>query len=225
VPTLVDVRQVDPRIETSVRYATPENFTGRPVPGYRAPVALLSEPAARALSGVAAKLEADGFRLVVYDAYRPVTAVRAFVAWAKRPSGPKEKRRYFPTIDKVRILPLGYVAERSRHSAASTVDVTLLAKGRNLRPIVERPRRLADGATVSWLDDGTVDMGTSWDFFGPASGWDSALVSAEARRRRRLLRERMVAGGFEPFDDEWWHFSLRDEPFRGQAFDVPVEAP
>ena len=122
-------------------------------------------------------------------------------------------------------LPLGYVAERSRHSAASTVDVTLLPLGTTVRPILEKKRRLADGTAVVLVDDGTLDMGTSWDFFGPASQWDSPLVSEEARRRRRLLRERMGEAGFEPLDAEWWHFTLKKEPFAGQAFDVPVAAP
>ena len=222
-PSFVDVSSYDLRIATSIRYATEENFTGAVVPGYRAPRAILTEAAARALSRAQDAFKAQGYRLVVYDAYRPASSVRAFVAWTGKPSRDRERRRYFPTIGKDRLLPSGYIAERSRHSSASTVDVSLLAKGRALGPVTEMPRKLADGTAIQWLDDGTVDMGTSWDFFGPASRWGSSLVSASARANRQRLREGMVAAGFEPFDDEWWHFSLKHEPFPGQSFDFPID--
>lgn len=160
-PVFVDVARHDPRIVVGVRYAGAENFTGRPVPGYGAPVALLSVPAAEALKKAQDLVGTDGYRLVVYDAYRPARAVRAFVAWAAEPSDADSKRRYYPFVAKSQVVALGYVSDRSRHSSGSTVDVGLLPARGRLGPPVSRPRRLLDGRTIAFLDDGTLDMGTS----------------------------------------------------------------
>jgi D-alanyl-D-alanine dipeptidase len=108
-PTFVDVHAFDPRIETSERYATKENLTGDIVPGGREERAILTEQAARAPSRAQDLFERQGYRLLVYDAYLPASSVRGFVAWSREPSAERERRRYFPTIAKAQLLPLGYI--------------------------------------------------------------------------------------------------------------------
>jgi D-alanyl-D-alanine dipeptidase len=112
---LVDVARVDPTIRVDVRYATPFNFTGAVLPGYEAPRALLRREAAAALARVQAGLRAEGLALKVFDAYRPVRATNAMVAWVRR-------------VRREDLLRDGYIAERSRHNLGLAVDVTLVER-------------------------------------------------------------------------------------------------
>jgi D-alanyl-D-alanine dipeptidase len=191
-----------PDLVLEIRYHSEDNFTGCRIKGYERPAAILTEPAAVALQHVAADLEQFGLGLKIFDAYRPQQAVNDFVRWAKDPGEQRTKPTYYPHVDKANLIRQGYIAARSGHSRGSTVDLTLVSLG------PEGPREL--------------DMGTGWDFFGPESWPGSRAVSAVQRAHRMLLRVLMEKHGFAPLQQEWWHFTLRDEPFPNEYFDFPV---
>lgn len=197
---LVDVASVAPSIQLEIRYAGSHNFVGAPVDGYGAPRCWLTRPAAEALAEVQRDVESEGLGLRVYDCYRPQRAVDHFVRWAADPDDLATQDEFYPNVPKDRLFAEGYVAARSSHSRGSTVDLTLV--------------RRADGEPL--------DMGSPWDFFDPISHPDSRAVSGEARSHRMRLRAVMERHGFEPYDAEWWHFTLRDEPFPDRYRDVPI---
>lgn len=195
-----DLQSIIPGIEVELRYFGSDNFVGRPIAGYQANVAYLTRAAATALGNAQRELATDGLALRILDAYRPQRAVRDFMAWAADPDATTMKSAYYPELDKSELIPEGYIAERSGHSRGSTVDLTLID-----------------------LDSGEeLDMGSPYDFFDPASWPGSDRVSETAQRNRTKLREIMLRHGFEPLDEEWWHFTLRDEPYPDTYFDFPV---
>lgn len=199
---LVDVRTLVPDIALDMRYATAHNFTGRPVPGYEAPACLLLKPVAEALARVQASLRARGYSLLMYDCYRPVRAVQAFVAWAADPGDQIAKAEFYPDLDKARIIPDGYVAEVSGHSRGATVDLGLL----DCRRHACKP----------------LDMGTGFDYFGPRAHTDAPGLGKAQRAHRRLLLDAMAAEGFANYPGEWWHYTLKPEPTPTLQYDVPV---
>jgi D-alanyl-D-alanine dipeptidase len=197
---MIRLRELAPGVVHDLRYATSRNFTGRRVPGYRRAECLLLLPAAEALARVERKLRADGFGLAVHDCYRPVRAVRAFVAWAKTP-GDRTKAEYYPTLEKSALVP-DYIAEHSGHSRGATVDVALLdCRGAACTP---------------------VDMGTPFDFFGPEAHTEAPQPAAVRDARQRLLAA-MAAEGFVNYPLEWWHFSWRAGPVSHAAYGFDVE--
>jgi D-alanyl-D-alanine dipeptidase len=198
-PRLADATALAPTLVLDLRYATTDNFVGARIDGYEAARCLLSEPAARALAAVQAELARGGLGLLVFDCYRPQRAVDHFVRWSREPADPVLAARHHPNVPKPELFARGYVAVRSGHSRASTVDVGLV--------------RLADGVAF--------DLGTPFDLFDPLSHVD-ADVPEPARANRTLLREAMQRHGFAPYAPEWWHFTLRDEPYPDSYFDVPV---
>ncbi|HEY2135215.1 MAG TPA: M15 family metallopeptidase, partial [Xanthobacteraceae bacterium] len=161
---------------------------------------LMTAPAALALAQVQHDLAARGLGLKVFDCYRPVQAVAHFVRWARDVADVRHKAEFYPAIDKRELFRLGYIAAQSGHSRGSTVDLGVV--------------RLATGMEL--------DMGTPFDTFSPRSWPSDSSVTAEARRNRALLATTMRRRGFRPYDREWWHFTLRDEPFPETYFDVPV---
>ncbi|MEG2804127.1 M15 family metallopeptidase [Stenotrophomonas sp.] len=198
---LVDIQSLAPGIALDIRYAGPDNFTGRRVPGYEAPRCYLQAPAARALAEVETSLRAQGLALRVFDCYRPVRSVQAFVAWAHDPGEQSRKALQYPQVDKPALLD-GYIAETSGHSRAATVDLTLLDCRR--------------GPCTA------LDMGTDFDFFGPRAHTDAGDISPAQRAHRQQLREAMGRHGFANYPLEWWHYTLQPEPDPHTAFDVPV---
>lgn len=186
------------------RYAGDRNFMARPVDGYKAGKVMLSREAAEALRQVQANLVANGMTLKVFDGYRPQRAVDHFMRWVDDPADTVNKTAYYPDVAKSQLVPEGYIARKSGHSRGSTIDLTIA-------------RAVASGAHQE------VDMGSSWDFFGPISHPMSPLVSGEARVNRMLLRSQMLAAGFAPYEAEWWHFTLRNEPYPDTYFNFPVE--
>ena len=200
----VDLSDYAPSVALELRYATSENFVGEVIPGYEHATAWLTEAAAKALNVAQLKLLPLGYSLKVYDAYRPQRAVLHFVHWAKDLEDAKMKAQYYPDVPKSELFERGYIALESGHSRGSTVDVTLM-------------RRTSQGG---WRE---VDMGSPYDFFGPESHPDADAVSAPARALRALLRAVMTTSGFEPYDQEWWHFTLAHEPYPETYFDFPLE--
>jgi zinc D-Ala-D-Ala dipeptidase len=196
----VDLQTVIPDLKVEVRYAGSDNFIGRPIAGYEAARVYLTRPAAAALARVQEALRPAGLGLLVYDGYRPQRAVDHFVRWGQDLADQKMKAVYYPNVDKARLFELGYIAEKSGHTRGSTVDLTLID--------------LASGQAL--------DMGSPWDLFDPISAPDSREVGPTARGHRLLLRTLMVENGFRPYEAEWWHFTLENEPFPETYFDFPI---
>jgi D-alanyl-D-alanine dipeptidase len=198
--TFVDAATVAPGLIVEARYAGSNNFIGQPIDGYDKPLCYLARPAAAALAQVVADLAPRGLTIKVFDCYRPERAVAHFVRWARNLGDVKMKARFYPEIDKSTLFRDGYIAARSGHSRGSTVDLTLA--------------RRAGGQEL--------DMGTPFDFFSPRSWPSDRSISAEAQANRALLARAMGARGFRPYDKEWWHFTLRQEPYPETYFDFPV---
>lgn len=190
-----------PNLVVDMRYSGDENFVGRPIAGYDAPLCLLTVDAIYRLAQAQAGLSRSGLGLKVFDCYRPTRAVADFAAWARDPADEKRKADYYPNVDKSKLFELGYIAERSGHSRGSTVDVTLV--------------RLATGEEL--------DMGSGYDLFDPISWPSNDTVSVQARINRRTLEIAMTGAGFRPLKEEWWHFTLVYEPFPDTYFDFPVD--
>lgn len=217
----VALSEITPTIIQSPRYAQAENFLGQPVPGYEGSSGLVcTKKAALALKEVNDSVHQKGYSLVVYDAYRPQRAVDAFFAWSKTEEEVVSKAHYYPTISKRNLFSLGYLAEKSSHSRGSTFDLTLLSIHQPLKPISLSSRLLSNGENIPFLDDNTVDMGASFDLFHPVSHHDSPLITPEQTRMRTLLRDEMRAHGFAEIKEEWWHYTLINEPYPDTYFDV-----
>ena len=191
-----------PSVIQEIRYYSTYNFIGDRIDGYEEPVALLTREAARALKRVANELFVMGYRLKIYDAYRPACAVKHFVLWGIEDQDIRMKPYFYPDLQKQELFAKGYIASRSSHSRGSTVDLTLLN-----------------------MDTGKeVDMGGPFDLFSEVSHPDYKGITNEQFRNRMLLQSAMVRNGFKPIDCEWWHFTLEDEPFPDTYFEFPVSA-
>lgn len=212
-PDLVDVERIEPSIRAEIRYAGSNNFVGTPVDGYEAATCLLSRAAAEALAGVQRVLAADGLALLVYDCYRPQRAVDHFVRWASDTTDVATKPEFYPNVDKSRLFDDGYIAERSGHSRGSTVDLTLVRVSR---------AEGAEGDAILGDEAEPLDMGTPYDFFDPRSHTESPEITERQLANRLRLRDAMEEGGFQNYTAEWWHYTLRDEPYPDAYFDIPV---
>jgi D-alanyl-D-alanine dipeptidase len=218
---LVYLRDIDPSIAQDMRYATPDNFTGAPLPGYGANECILRRDVAQALRKVQASLAAQHLSLKVYDCYRPTRAVAAMARWAQTPED-GATRRFYPALDK-RTLFAGYISARSAHSTGTAVDLTLIRLPEPRVPAFEA--RAAYGpndvpcTAPNRAPDTSLDMGTGYDCFDNKSHTANPAVSAQARRSRALLGDAMRAQGFKNYFREWWHFSY-GKPV--QAYDVPI---
>ena len=191
-----------PGIIQEIRYFSTYNFTGDRIDGYEEPVALLTAEAARALKGAANELSVKGYRLKVFDAYRPACAVKHFVYWGLEDQDIRMKPYFYPDLEKQELFNKGYIASRSSHSRGSTIDLTLFD-----------------------MDTGReTDMGSPFDFFGEKSHPDYRGITQEQYENRMLLQKAMVRNGFKPIDCEWWHFTLKDEPFPDTYFEFPVSS-
>jgi D-alanyl-D-alanine dipeptidase len=223
----VYLHEVDPSILVSLRYLSSENFLGKPVDGYKKPVVILTKQAADALKQAQEKVKKDGYSLVVYDAYRPQKAVNHFVHWSKDSKDQTKKSQYYPRVDKSRVFELGYVAQHSGHSRGSTIDLTIIKDGANVSKIHEQERTLLDGYTIKVLDDNTVDMGSSFDLFDEASHFENNFISKNYKKLRTYLKNIMEQCGFKRYPNEWWHFTLKNEPYPADQdssyFDFDVE--
>ena len=191
-----------PSIIQEIRYYSTYNFIGDRIDGYEEPCAVLTKEAARALKSVSNELNVMGYRLKVFDAYRPVIAVKHFVMWGIEDTDIRMKPFFYPDLEKEELFMKGYIATRSSHSRGSTVDLTLL-----------------DMKTGK-----EVDMGSPFDRFSEVSHPDYKGITKEQYDNRMLLQSVMMRNGFEPFDTEWWHFTLRDEPFPDTYFEFPVSS-
>ena len=220
----VALDQVAPDVIVEMRYRTAHNFIGRRIPGYREPVCILTRQAAQALAAAQAEVRRQGYTLKVYDCYRPQRAVDAFVAWARDLGDQRMKREFYPRVDKRNLFRDGYIARRSGHSRGSTVDLTLVRLPAGGQDRYRRGQPLADcaGPRRERFRDNSIDMGTGYDCFDTRSHPYSPDIRGKRRANRLLLRRAMLAQGFQGLNTEWWHFTLREEPFPERFFDFPV---
>ena len=218
----VYLRDVDPTIQQDMRYAGPNNFTGKAVPGYDAAECVLVRQAAEALKAVQAELRGKGLSLKVYDCYRPTTAVAAFVAWAKLPDDPQAKATYYPGLSKTDLFPK-YIATRSGHSRGATVDLTVVPSGTPQPGMPAGPTGNCTALQASARSpDNSIDMGTSFDCFDLKATAFASMTTAEQNRNRIVLNDAMQAHGFKDYAMEWWHFTLGNEPYPDTFFDFPI---
>ena len=196
----VSVGDAIPDVLLDIRYYSSFNFIGERIDGYEEPVALLTREAAAALKKVSEEAMEQGWRLKIFDAYRPQKAVDHFVRWAKDPLDIRMKPYFYPELEKRDIIPRHYIAEHSGHSRGSTVDLTLfdMAAQRD------------------------ADMGGTFDYFGERSHPDYPGVTETQRQNRMRLQKLMMKHGFRPLASEWWHFTLENEPYGDTYFRFPV---
>ena len=221
----VYLSDIDPSIIQDIRYYGGHNFVGRRIDGYDAPECVLTREAALALSRVQALLRKENVSLIVWDCYRPARAVADFMRWSKNPAERGMKAEFFPNTAKSSLFARGYISARSAHSRGSTVDLGLALKGSS--PAAFDPAAPLVACTAprkERLQDGALDMGTGFDCFDSRAKTANTGLTGEAQKNRMRLRRAMIAVGFKPYDNEWWHFELENEPFRGKSFDFPVEA-
>ena len=198
------ITDVIPDAILEIRYYSTFNFVGERIDAYEAPVAYLTKEAAAALKNVSDELMAQGYRIKIYDAYRPQTAVDHFKAWAEDLEATEMKPYFYPKVDKSELFDKGYIAAKSDHSRGSTVDLTL----------------------VDMMTGREMDMGGGFDYFGELSHPDyTETLTQEQIDNRMILREAMVNNGFRPLPEEWWHFTLENEPYPDTYFDFPVDMP
>ena len=196
----VVLAEVVPDIIQEIRYYSTYNFVGDRIDGYEMPCALMTREAAEALKKVSDDVMKLGYRLKVYDAYRPQMAVNHFVRWAKDTKDVRMKKYFYPEIDKSQLIP-NYIGRRSGHSRGSTVDLTLFD-----------------------INTGKeVDMGGTFDYFGELSHPDyRGNLTQQQIKNRKILRDAMIKNGFKPLDTEWWHFTLKDEPYPNTYFTFTI---
>jgi len=195
-----EIKKEIPSIELDIRYYGSDNFIGEPIDGYFASKALLSREASDALKKVQKELNSFYLGLKVFDAYRPQKAVDHFVRWGRDLKDKKMKEAFYPTVEKKNLFKEGYIAEHSGHSRGSTVDLTII----DLKSKVE------------------LDMGSSFDFFGEPSWVHYQQITAQQRANRMLLNRTMLKHGFKSYAQEWWHFTLKNEPYK-KYFDFNIE--
>lgn len=195
------VKDIAPTIQRELRYCNHNNFVGTPVNGYIDDVLITSTLTAKALKKVQTELTKKGYSLKIFDAYRPQTAVNHFVKWARIMNDTLMKQQYYPTINKRHLFKLGYIATKSGHSRGSSVDLTI----------------------VNITTGKELDMGSTYDFFGISSHITFQKLTKTQKKNRSLLQESMKKFGFRPYKNEWWHFTLRNEPFPNTYFDFPIK--
>ena len=221
----VYLSDIDPSIIQDIRYYGGHNFVGRRIDGYDAPECVLTREAALALSRVQALLRKENVSLIVWDCYRPARAVADFMRWSKNPAERGMKAEFFPNTAKNSLFARGYISSRSAHSRGSTVDLGLALKAAS--PAAFDPAAPLVACTApekERFQDGALDMGTGFDCFDSRAKIANTALTGEAQKNRMRLRRAMIVVGFKPYDNEWWHFELENEPFRGKSFDFPVEA-
>lgn len=188
-----------PHAIQEIRYHSSYNFIGERVDGYEEPVALVTLEAARALKAASNELFVMGYKLKIFDAYRPVRAVKHFVLWGIEDQDLRMKPFFYPDLPKRELFSRGYIAKQSSHSRGSAIDLTLL-----------------DMKTGK-----EVDMGSPFDYFSVESHPDYKGITEDQYENRMMLRNVMIRNGFEPYECEWWHFVLKDEPYPDTYFDFP----
>ena len=199
--SFVNLKELIPNLEIDLRYLGNHNFLGRPVRGYDSEKVFITKEASSALVSVQKELNTQGLGIKVFDAYRPQKAVNDFKEWALKLEDTVARKKFYPEVDKRYLFKLGYIAEKSGHSRGSTIDLTL----------------------IYLSDKNELDMGTGFDYFGEPSHHDYANLTQEQKDNRTLLRKIMEKHGFKAIEEEWWHYTLKNEPFKDQYFNFNIK--
>lgn len=192
-----------PNIVFDLRYGSEDNFTGKVVKGYENPRPVSTIEMAKALKEVQIYLELRGLGLKIFDAYRPQKAVDNFFEWSKVKTDTLMKSKYYPNEKKENLFKHGYISKLSGHSRGSSVDLTII-------------HLIGEKAGEE------IDMGSSWDYFGEKSSITSTKINLIQRKNRIILKNLMQMFGFLPYEKEWWHFTIKKEPFPNKYFDFPT---
>ena len=195
----VEISKIIDDAAYDIRYYSSNNFTGNRIQGYKAPRAYMTKEGVKALSIAANDLRAKGYRLLIWDSYRPQKAVDNFVVWINNPNDMGDKE-FYPDLKKSDLVEGGYIATKSSHTRGSTVDLTLIKK-----------------------DGSFVDMGGAFDLFSEISHPDYKKITRKQKKNREILRNAMFKAGFDGIDSEWWHFTLKNEPYKDTYFNFDVE--
>jgi D-alanyl-D-alanine dipeptidase len=223
--TFVHIEEVIPDALLDIRYFGEHNFLGVNVDGYYASTCILTRQAAQALANVQKDLAPFNMTLKIYDCYRPQQAVDHFVRWAKDIDDTKTKKEFYPTVDKRNLFRDGYIAERSGHSRGSTVDLTIVPLPAPIQPAYKAGDPLKEcylPAGVRFADN-SLDMGTGFDCFHQLSHPENKDLGPQQRSNRLLLKTLMAKYGFRNLPEEWWHFTLNNEPYPDTYFNFPVK--
>lgn len=194
--SFVYLKDIAPSIRIELRYFSNNNFIGKPIDGYNSNSLVITEQTAKYLKKIQQELLRKELSLKIFDGYRPQQAVDHFVRWAKVLNDTIMKAQYYPKVKKKNLFKKGYIAEKSGHSRGSTIDLTII----NIKA------------------DEALDMGSEYDFFGIQSHPLYKNISKKQKKNRMLLREIMLDNGFKPYENEWWHFTLKKEPFPNTYF-------
>lgn len=196
----VYLKDIAPSIRIELRYFSNNNFIGKPIDGYNSNSLVITEQTAKSLKKIQQELLRKELSLKIFDGYRPQQAVDHFVRWAKVLNDTIMKAQYYPKVKKKNLFKKGYIAEKSGHSRGSTIDLTII----NIKA------------------DEALDMGNEYDFFGIQSHPLYKNISKKQKKNRMLLRKIMLDNGFKPYENEWWHFTLKKEPFPNTYFTFPI---
>jgi D-alanyl-D-alanine dipeptidase len=196
----VYLKDIVPSVVLDIRYYGTDNFVGKRVNGYEKPTCIVTNECASQLKIIAKEAAKSNYRLKVFDSYRPQRAVDHFSEWALDLNDTLTKAKYYPEVKKSDLFRLNYIASKSGHSRGSTIDLTLIDENGN-----------------------ELDMGSSWDYFGTMSWPSDTTISEEAQKNRLYLRTLMLENGFNPYNEEWWHFTLKNEPYPETYFDFIIK--
>ena len=218
----VHLAEAVPDAILEIRYYSTYNFVGDRIDGYEQPTALLTVEAAKALKAVSDDVKKQGYRLKIFDAYRPQRAVTHFMNWAKDTGDTRMKAYFYPNLDKSVLFAQGYIAEKSGHSRGSTVDLTLFD--------MTAEKEVDMGGTFDWFGReshpdwcGNPETGKYTGEFPGSTPPKNGKINEVQFRNRMILRKAMLRHGFKPLAEEWWHFTLKNEPWPDTYFNHPVK--
>jgi D-alanyl-D-alanine dipeptidase len=221
----VDIQKVIPDVVLDIRYYGPHNFVGERVDGYLAPKCFLTKEAAEALANVQQDLEPYSLSLKIYDCYRPQRAVNHFVRWATEIENIKTKKEFYPTVDKRNLFKDGYIDSKSGHSRGSTVDLTIVPLPAPRQADYIPGQQLSECylPAAKRFGDNSIDMGTGFDCFHELSHTANTNIGRRQKINRLLLKSLMEKHGFRNYDMEWWHYTLKNEPYPDTYFNFVIE--
>ncbi len=221
----VDIKTVIPNVFVEAIYSTNWNFIGRPIEGYKANKCFLTQQAAKALSAVQKDVARQGYSLLIFDCYRPQRSVTQFIAWTKDAADSKMKTVFYPEEDKAKLIERGYINDRSGHSRGSTIDLTLVQTSifdsKKFQALAQEIRDCRKPQPLQ--SAGLIDMGTTVDCFSELANTAHPGVSEQAQKNREILKLAMEKQGFKNYSKEWWHYFLKNDPYKKDFFDFEVQ--
>ena len=221
----VYIDEIDNSIIVNLKYFTKDNFVGEIIPHYKVNRGIMTKETAIALSKAQKKFLGKGYSIVIYDAYRPSSSVNYFSEWMKDQNNIKRKKFHYPYTEKKSDMANVYINEISGHSRGSTIDMTIIDLKKTLLKESIYEERIFNGKIYPYNNDNTIDCGTSFDLMDPASWSDNNIFNftEEQKKNRKFIKDIMESEGFKILKEEWWHFTLKNEPFPNEYFDFEIQ--